>query len=74
MDGMNNGGGMMCKCPHHKVVPFSIFLIGLAFLLKAFGILGSDLVDIAWPALLTLIGFMKLSKNMCKCCDGQSCK
>lgn len=72
MNGSN--GGMMCKCPHHKATGFFIFLIGLAFLLKAFGVLGSDFVDMAWPILLALIGLKKMFKGNCKCCDGSMCK
>lgn len=74
MDGMNNGGtGMMCKCPHHRAKGFFVFLIGLAFLLKALGVLGSDFVDMAWPILLILIGLKTMFKGMCKCCDGGMC-
>ena len=39
MDQMNQGG--MCKCPHHKVVPVALILIGLSFLLNALGMLRS---------------------------------
>lgn len=67
---MKGGMGMMCRCPHHKVVPGLIVLIAVAFLLKAYGVLSAGTVDIAWPVLLGLIGLMKMSKGMCKCCSG----
>lgn len=58
----------MCKCPHHKMVPLCITLIGLAFFLQAIGVLGQPFVSVAWPVLLTLIGLQKLSSGMCSCC------
>jgi hypothetical protein len=62
--------GMMCGCPHHKVVPLCIILIGLAFLLQALGTLTASFVAMAWPVLLIVIGVMKMTKGMCKCCGG----
>lgn len=64
-DGMHGG---MCKCPHHKAVPLFIALIGLAFLLQAFGVLSAGFVAIAWPILVLLIGLQKLFGGGCKCC------
>ena len=64
------GSSMPCKCPHHKVVPGLIVLIAVAFLLKAYGVLSAGSVDVVWPIFLGLIGLMKLSKGMCKCCSG----
>ncbi len=66
MDGMNP---TMCKCPHHKIIPLAILLIGLAFLLQAFGVLSMMTVAIIWPILLIIIGLMKLTRGMCKCCS-----
>ncbi len=62
--------GMICKCPHHSVVPLMITLIGVAFLLQAMNILTEDFVRIAWPLLLTIAGLTKLSssRGICKCC------
>lgn len=59
---------MKCGCPHHKVVPSLIVLIAAAFFLKTLGVLSAGFVDLAWPVLLGLIGLMKLSRGMCKCC------
>ncbi len=62
-------GAGMCKCPHHKMVPLCITLIGLAFLLHALGVLSSSFLEIAWPVLVMLIGLMKLGAGgMCSCC------
>ena len=76
MDGemVNNSGNGMCKCSHHKATGFFVFLIGLAFLLKAWGVLGSDFVDMALPILLAFFGLKKMSKGMCKCAANHSCK
>ncbi len=60
-------GGMMCKCPHHKVVPLAVTLIGLAFLLQALGVLTAGFVDVAWPVLLVVAGLTKMSSGMCSC-------
>jgi energy-converting hydrogenase Eha subunit C len=56
-----------CKCPHHKVVPLAIILIGLAFLLQALNYLSVGAVAIIWPILIIIIGLMKLTRGMCKC-------
>ena len=63
-------GGMcgMCKCPHHKIFPLCVTLIGLAFLLQALGLMAASTVAVAWPVLLIIIGLMKMSSGMCKCC------
>jgi|GEM_PF-1052090 len=65
------GGKMVCKCPHHSVVPLCIALIGLVFLLGALGVLTSGVVAIIWPVLLLVAGLTKLSskRGMCKCCS-----
>lgn len=60
--------GKMCNCPHHKIVPGLITLIGLAFLLQYFGVLSASTVDVIWPILLILIGLKKMSSGVCKCC------
>jgi len=65
---MHEGMHGMCGCPHHKVVPLCITLIGLAFLLQALGTLTPSFVAMAWPVLLIVIGLMKLTKGMCTCC------
>ena len=62
------GTGMVCRCPHHKVIPGLIVLFGLTFLLGATGVLSSYAVSIIWPILIVLGGLMKLFKGACKCC------
>lgn len=57
-----------CKCPHHKVVPIVIVLIGLAFLLEAYNVLTAGFVAIAWPVLVIIAGVTKLFGAGCKCC------
>jgi hypothetical protein len=63
MDGKN-----ICGCPHHKMVPLFIFLIGLAFILERLAIISSSLTSLIWPVLIMLIGLQKMSGGMCKCC------
>ncbi len=60
--------GKVCNCPHHKIVPGLITLIGLAFLLQAFAVVSASFVAMAWPILLILIGLKKMASGKCKCC------
>jgi uncharacterized membrane protein (Fun14 family) len=57
-----------CKCAHHKVIPVAIVLIGLMFLLQALNMVSAGVVAITWPILVIIIGLMKFTKGMCKCC------
>lgn len=66
-DKVCEGGGHCggcCKCMHHSVAPIAVMLIGVAFLLQAFGVLQSNIVSMAWPVLLIVAA----STKMCKCC------
>jgi hypothetical protein len=58
----------VCKCYHHKVIPVSIILIGVAFLLETLGILTDFALNMIWPVLLIVIGGTKLGARVCKCC------
>ncbi len=58
----------VCGCPHHKVVPCGIALIGVLFLLQGIGILSVSLVGILWPIVLIVIGGTKLMGRRCNCC------
>jgi len=76
MEGMQDMGGMkggmgVCKCPHHKVVPFLIVVIGVDFLMGFWGIISWDAVNFVWPVSIILIGAMKLmsASGACKCCN-----
>jgi hypothetical protein len=70
MDEQNKGMNhpMMCKCPHHKMVPLMIALIGLSFLLGELGVLSIHAVNIIWPILVIIGAFTKMGGNNCKCC------
>jgi hypothetical protein len=63
-----NQGAKVCNCAHHKVVPFSIILIGLVFLLGAFQVLSAMAVSVIWPILVIVIGVVKLKGRKCACC------
>jgi len=56
-----------CRCIHHKVVPILIVLFGLCFLLGNLGYLTADIIRIAWPSLIILIGLVKFGSGSCKC-------
>ncbi len=60
--------GQSCRCPHHKAVPFLMFLFGLMFLLNAYDVVTVRFVQVGWPILVILASFMKMSRGMCKCC------
>jgi len=59
------GKGMVCKCPHHKVMPVILVLIGLDFLLGAIGVLTMSFVSITWPILLIILGCVKMVRFGC---------
>lgn len=63
------GDGKMCGCPHHKIVPLGIVLIGLVFLLQTLGVITAYAANIAWPVLVMLIGLQKMMRGMCTCCS-----
>jgi len=63
--------GGMCACPHHKIKPIVIILIGVAFLLQATGTLPATTVAMVWPIGLIIIGVMKLMGGMCGCCGAK---
>ena len=57
-----------CSCPHHKVVPTLVIVIGLSFLLTSLEVIDAGLRDIIWPIAIILIGLMKITGGMCSCC------
>lgn len=60
--------GMKCACTHHKVMPWAVILIGLTFLLGAYGVFSEQAVNIIWPILLIIAGGTKLMRHKCGCC------
>ncbi len=64
------GGKNRCACPHHKVFPILIILLGLTFLLQAMGWLTNSTAMMVWPVIVIAAGVMKLAdkSGMCKCC------
>lgn len=68
---MQGGEKMMCNCPHHKMFPLFLFLLGLGYFLQAMGYLSAGFMPLAWPVLLMLAALSKMFGSMCKCCDGK---
>jgi len=66
MEKMMDGKGKVCNCPHHKMVPALIVLVGLDFLLGALGVLTMSFVAITWPILVIIAGITKFMR--CGCC------
>ena len=67
-------GGKTCGCGCHKALPILVILFGLVFLLGALNIVTWWFVEIAWPILVIIAGFVKLSKGGCKCWAGHGNK
>lgn len=65
----NMASGPKCQCPHHKMVPIFVILIGLTFLLNTFNVLTAYVTGILWPILLILIGLQKIFETKCSCCN-----
>ncbi len=71
MQNMQGGAGkMVCKCPHHSVVPVLVILVGLSFLAGYWGWLSWMAVNTIWPVALIVGGATKVGSRygMCKCC------
>lgn len=67
-----------CKCPHHKMGPVLIILLGLLWLLSALDVISLNIVSITLPVIIIVIGLMVLFRGDCprcnhddegKCCD-----
>jgi len=57
----------VCPCMHHRVMPILAILFGLAFLLRAFGVLSVAAISYIWPIFVILGGAFKLYGGGCKC-------
>ncbi len=68
-EGKMGGGANVCKCPHHKMVPLLIFIIGLLFFLNAINVVTTSALTMLWPVAVMLVGLMKMMKRKCKCCN-----
>jgi hypothetical protein len=67
MEELHNGQ-KCCKCPHHGMFTWGIFLIALVILLGNLGVFTQGFVGIVWPIILGLIAIFKMCGNKCKCC------
>ena len=69
----NKGEGMMhgktCNCPHHKVLPILLILVGVDFLLGALQVFTWFFVDVTWPILLIIGGATWMNQSSCGCCE-----
>ena len=59
----------LCRCPHHKMGPLLIILLGVLWLLSALGVISLDIVAIVLPIVIIVIGLMVLFKGECTCCS-----
>ena len=68
MDTMNNKPhGPTCSCPHHKVIPATIMLVGFAMLIDQLS-LYHGLTMWAIAVGLVVTGCVKFFESSCKCC------
>ncbi len=67
-------GDKMCKCPHHKMFPLAVLIVGVLFLLQALGVQLGNAVNIVWPIVVILWALKKMTRGMCKCCSGMCAK
>jgi hypothetical protein len=58
-----------CNCPHHKMGPLLIILLGLLWLLSALNVISINIVSIILPIIVIAIGLMVLFKGECRCCN-----
>lgn len=65
--------GASCRCPHHKLTPFLIVLVGLVFILRAIDYVTDGAAGIIWGVLIMCIGFQKLTRGKCKCEANHRC-
>jgi hypothetical protein len=56
-----------CSCVHHKIWPILIIIFGAIFLFGNLGYLSAEIIRIAWPSTIILIGLVKLGSGSCKC-------
>jgi len=59
----------VCRCPHHKLIPMVIFIIGLLFFLNAVNlVITTSVLNMLWPVALMIGGLTKMMSSRCKCC------
>ena len=65
----------ICKCSHHKFVPFLVVLFGVTFFMGFWGIISWDIVNLVWPVVIILAGMaMVIDRGgMCKCAANGNC-
>jgi hypothetical protein len=71
MEQMSNRG--KCACPHHKLGPLVIIVLGLIWLFNELGALSWHTTSIILALLVICIGFKKMVMGKCGCC-GKKCE
>ena len=61
----------MCKCPHHKMVPMMIFVVGLLFFLNTVNVITTGALNTLWPIAVMIAGLTKMMGSSCKCCTAK---
>lgn len=64
-----DNNAVKCACPHHSVVPVFIALLGLVLLGHAVGLITDGFNAVVWPAIILVIGLVKMFSRGCKCCS-----
>lgn len=65
----NTPMGQSCPCPHHKMVPVYVVLLGVLFLLNAFDVVTAGVTAMVWPIIIIAIGLQKIFQSRCSCCS-----
>jgi hypothetical protein len=69
---MNAEQNRRCSCPHHFIIPFLVFVIGVVLLLNNLGYLSSQMVNIIWPSFIALAGVQLMISRRCACHGGHN--
>ena len=64
---MGQDQGKSCSCAHHFIIPFLVFILGVAFLLYNLGYITPAAMNVVWPSLIALGGIQLMISRRCKC-------
>lgn len=64
---MNVDNTKRCSCPHHFIIPFLVFVVGIVLLLDNLNLLPPMAVKIMWPSFIALAGVQLMISRRCSC-------